>query len=76
MTVDLLDPAGLAEILDTLRAKGVASATLAGNGTTLAVTFEPQFSGPMPGDAPTPGGWKSPPRLDAVDQFDEPREAP
>lgn len=76
MTVDPMDPAGLAELLDVLKAKGVASATLHGDGTTLAVTFEPSFQDPMPGDAPTPGGWKSLPRLDAVDQFDAPREAP
>ncbi len=61
----------LEQILKLLRQYGVASAEVPGPaGVVLRVVFEP-MGGPLPGDVPTPGGWKSPERLDHPDQFSE-----
>jgi hypothetical protein len=59
----------LDQVLATLRKHGVSSAEVPGPGGVLRVVFEPSIAGPLPGDEPTPGGWKSPSRLDAP--FDE-----
>lgn len=65
-----LTPALLAQFLDVMRARGVASAVIRTSEGEASVTFEPSVA-PLPGEAPTPGAWKSPVRLDAPDQFDE-----
>lgn len=63
----------LEAVLATLRKYGVASAEVPGDsGAVLRVVFAPE-AGPMPpGDEVTPGGWKSPQRLDQ-DPLDEER---
>lgn len=38
---------------------------------TINATFAPDDQGPMPGEQPTPGGWKGPDRLDNAEQFSE-----
>lgn len=66
MTPELLD-----QLLTVLRKQGVQSAEVLTDGS-LRVVFEPGNPGPLPGDAPTPGGWKSPDRLDNAEQFEIP----
>ncbi len=56
--------------LDILKTKGVASAHLKVASGELAVTFAPDTA-PMPGEAPTTGGWKSPQNLDNPDLFED-----
>lgn len=68
----------LAAILDVLRARGVSSAevplSFMSGAPCLRVVFEP--GGPLPaGDETTPGGWKSPQRLDS-DPLDDERSVP
>jgi anthranilate phosphoribosyltransferase len=58
-----MTPTELAAILDTLRAKGVASAEVPLAAGPLRVLFAPEA--PPPGDDVTPGGWKGPAKLDA-----------
>lgn len=67
-----MHPAELDTLLATLRKHGVASAEVPTTGGLLRLAFEPSIGGPLPeGDPVTPGGWKSPERLDAPDQFSE-----
>lgn len=69
-----MHPSDLDHLLAVLHKHGVQSAEVpALGGGVVRVVFEPD-GGPMPGEAPTPGGWKSPTRLDAPDAFD--REEP
>jgi hypothetical protein len=77
--VELMTPELMAQYLKVFREHGAASVAFRiplpdGSTGELSVTMEPRFEGPMPGDAPTPGGWKSPVRLDAPEQFDSVRE--
>lgn len=63
-----MDPKQLDDLLAVLRKHGVASAEVplppaSYNLGTLRVVFGPD-TGPMPGVAPEPGGWKSPQNLD------------
>ena len=61
----------LEALLAMLRKYGVQSAEVPLTaGCVLRVVFEPDMPGPLPGDQPTPGGWKGPDRLDAPLQFD------
>lgn len=67
-----MTPHDLDHLLDVLRKHRVASAEVPlFDDKSLKVVFEPDLSEPMPGDKPTPGGWKSPERLDNPQQFDE-----
>lgn len=64
----------LDEVLATLKKHGVASAEVFVNGAPLRVVFD-TMPAQLPGQDPTPGGWKSPERLDHPDQFID-REVP
>lgn len=67
-----MTPDDLDQMLAVMRKNRVASAEVPLlDGGALKVVFEPDLSEPMPGDKPTPGGWKSPERLDNPQQFDE-----
>ena len=70
--MEQLTPELLAQYLDVMRKAGLMTAHLKTPQGEVAVTFGPD-SAPLPGDSPTPGGWKGPDRLDA--DFD-PREEP
>ena len=59
-----LTPAELQALLAVMREAGVASAEVPTTRGTLRVVLQPDM-GTMPGDEATPGGWKSPERLDA-----------
>lgn len=74
--------ADLALYLDVMRDRSVSSAHLkftralpdgSREPVEIAVTYEPSIArDPLPGDAPTPGGWKgAPPGLDAPMTFEE-----
>lgn len=70
-----MTPEQLDAMLKTLRANGVASAEVpvdwsSAGVMTLRVVFAPD-AGPLPGDKPEPGGWKSPSRLDRDPLADE-----
>lgn len=70
MTIDPLDPAQLDELLVVLKARGVESAKV--TATEVWVRFGPSYpEEPLPGETPTPGGWKGPERLDAPQQLDD-----
>lgn len=73
MTPDLLD-----QLLTALRKNGVVSAEVPLQHGALRVVFAPEVGAALPpGDPITPGGWKSPERLDDPAQFDVPlSEAP
>lgn len=67
-------------ILDTLRKHGVVSAEVPYAGTggatgALRVVFAPEVGPNPPGDEVTPGGWKSPAKLDR-DPLDDERNIP
>lgn len=60
----------LDQVLTILRKHGVVSAEVPGpGGVILRVVFGPDAV-PV-GDTPTPGGWKSPVKLDDPAQYDE-----
>lgn len=66
----------LDEILATLRKHGVVSAEVPSANGALRVVFAPDAGPPLPaGDETTPGGWKSPTRLDQ-DPLDDERSVP
>lgn len=65
-----MTPEALDHFLRVMRDRGVASAEVQTPDGTLRVVFGPD-AGPLPGETPTPGGWKSPMRLDDPAQFDE-----
>lgn len=74
--VELMTPERLADYLKTMRDAGCASARLVLHGDAeVAVVFLPT-DGPLPGEAPTPGGWKSPSNLDRDPLADEERSVP
>ena len=60
----------LSNILAELRRHGVTSAEVPTPAGALRIVFAPD-AGPLPGDVPTPGNWKSPERLDAPMSYDE-----
>lgn len=66
---DQLTPALAAQYIDVMRARGVASAMVRTPDGELRVDFAPEMA-PLPGVTPEAGGWKSPARLDAPEQFD------
>ena len=61
----------LANILAELRHHGVASAEVPTPDGPLRVVFTTDEARPLPGDVPSPGGWKSPTRLDDPSQYEE-----
>lgn len=64
-----MTPANLTEYLRILKAAHVASARVVFDGTEINVVFAPDMD-ELPGDAPEPGGWKGPARLDDGSMFD------
>lgn len=59
-------------ILSTLRKHGVVSAEVPTKDAFLRVVFGPETGAPLPvGDDLSPGGWKSPDRLDRDPLADE-----
>lgn len=53
-------------VMAVLKGAGVMQASVKAQslGLELAVVFAPEPMVEMQGEVPTPGGWKSPPRLD------------
>lgn len=70
--VGKLTPLDLDLYLSMFRKHHVMSAKLIINGGEVCVTFEPNTPAPMPGDEPTPGGWKGPTTLDAPFEHEVP----
>lgn len=76
-----LTPQLLQQFLDAMKAAGVMRGNVAipwalgDDGSihmvTMAVEFTPTLP-PLPGEAPTPGGWKGPEHLDAEFKPEEP----
>ena len=67
-----MNPQDLDTVLEILRKHGVASAEVPATwtgGAPLRVVFAPTV--PDIGETPTPGGWKSPDKLDAAFNPDE-----
>jgi hypothetical protein len=74
--VEQLSPTLLDELLHVLHVRGVASAEVPTEHGPLRVVFAPETPSELPaGDEVTPGGWKSPTRLDA-DPLDDERSTP
>lgn len=60
-----MTPEELARYLDILISRNVTRADVSVSGARFVVEFAPVFPvETLPGDEPTPGGWKAPERLD------------
>lgn len=67
-----MTPAELTEYLDVLRSRKVLSAEVQMDHAIIRVVFG--LDDTMPGEAPQPGAWKGPERLDDHSTFDLPAE--
>ena len=66
-----MTPTELSSYLKVMREAGVMQGVLTLDGSAkIEVMFAPESQTPDFGDAPEPGGWKSPQRLDSLDMFD------